>query len=160
MVQPDFRVDDEVDGRGDIGRAIGAVTEMDRERGEIGVLAGQHDLLHRSFDARDLDDGRLVAQAPQQLGQQCARCDPESARDARAAAGDVADKLLMLGPDRAEQHRFGIAFEDHRDVGEIRRFAYDRELVAEPFHEAAQAETVEIRDHRRCRRRCLFDDAH
>ncbi len=140
-----LRVDDEIDRGGDIGRAVGAVPEMDRERGEIGILAGEHDLLHRRLRARDLDDIGLVAQPPQQLRQQLGRRDPERARDPRAAAGDVADQLLALRADRAEQHRLGIAFEDRRDVGQLGRLAHGRELVAQALHETAQPEAVDIR---------------
>ena len=89
-----LRIDHEVDRGGDVGGAVGAVPEMDRKRGEIGVVAGEHDLLRRRLGARDLDHVRLVAQPPQQLGQELVRLDAEGARDPRAAAGDVADEFL------------------------------------------------------------------
>ena len=65
-----------------------------------------------------------------------------------------------FGTDRAEQHRLGVAFEDSRDVGEVGRFAYGLEVVAQILHEAAQPEAVEIRQWRRLVCVCLLDDAH
>ena len=89
-----LRIDHEIGRRRNIGRAVGAVLEMHGQRGEVGVGAGQHDLLRRRLGARDLDDLRLVAHAPLDLAQQLVRRDAEGARDPRAAAGDVADELL------------------------------------------------------------------
>ena len=44
-------IDDVVDRGGDVGPAVGAMAEMHRQRGEIGVVAGEHDLLHRRLGA-------------------------------------------------------------------------------------------------------------
>src|SRR5207237_5769874 len=101
------------------GRAIGAVLEMRRERGEVGLLAREHDRLRWRLDARHLDDLRWVAQAALDLMQQLARLDAERARYAAAAAGDVGRKLLPLGADRAKHDRTRVAFEHLGDVGEI-----------------------------------------
>ena len=101
-----LRIDDVVDRGRDIGPAVGAVLEMHRQRGEVGVVAGQHDLLHRRLGAGDLDDLRLVAQPPQHFGSSSSGATPKARAMPRAAADDVADQLLPLRPDRAEQHRF------------------------------------------------------
>ena len=82
LVKPVFGIDDEVDRGGDVGRAVGAVLQMHRQRGEVGVVAGQHDLLRRRLGARDLDDLGLVAQPPLDFAQQLVRLDAEGAGDA------------------------------------------------------------------------------
>ena len=133
---------------------------MDRKRGEIGVIAGEDDLLHRRLDAGDIAHVGLAAQPPQQFGQELVRLDPEGARDPGPATGDVADEFLALGADRAEQHRFGIAFEDGRDIGEVGRSAHGLEVIAQRFDETAQAEAVDIGQGRRGRGVRLFNDAH
>jgi hypothetical protein len=158
-----LRIDDEIDRRRDIGAAIGAVPKVDRQRGEIGVRAGEHHLLRGRLGARDIDNVRLVAQPPQQLAQQLVRGHAECARDPRAAAGDVADELLALRTDRAKQHRLGIAFEDLCDLGEVGRRAHRLELigasaVSQALDEPAQSEPVEIQRRYLCLR--LLDDAH
>ena len=155
-----LRVDDEVGGRRDIGRAVGAVLEMHGQRGEIGVGAGQHDLLRRRLGARDLDDLGLVAHPLLELAQQLARGDAEGARDPRAAAGDTADQLLALGSGRLEQHRARISFQRLRHVGELGRAAADLELFGRKlFNEPAQPKAVEIAGRRRADG-VLLDDIH
>ena len=90
------RIDHEIDRGRDVGPAVGAMAEMHRQLGEIGLVAGQHDLLHGRFGARDLEDLRLVAQPALDLRHQAARLDPEGAREPGAAAGDVGDEFLPL----------------------------------------------------------------
>ena len=130
---------------------------MHRQRQQVGVVAGEHDLLHRRLGARDLDDLRLAAQPALDLGRELCRRDAERAGEPRAAAGDVADQLLPLRAGRAKQHGARIAFERGRDVGEIERLGVRLDLVVprQAFDEAAQPEAVEIRG--ACLR--LFDDA-
>ena len=77
-----LRIDDVVDGGRDIGPAVGAVLEMHRQPGHIGVLAGQHHRLARRLGARDLEHLRLVAKPPLHLFQQLGRLDAERRRDA------------------------------------------------------------------------------
>jgi hypothetical protein len=43
---------------------------MHRQRGEIRIVAGKHDLLHRRFRARQLDDRRGGTQPPLHFGEQ------------------------------------------------------------------------------------------
>ena len=103
--------------------------------------------------ARNIDDVRLVAQPALDLGQQLAGATPKARAMRARLPVDVADQLLPLRPDRAEQHGLGIAFEDRRDVGEIGQARAGLELVGrQALDEAAQAETIEIR--RRRGRRC------
>ena len=67
------RIAREVHAGGDVEAAVLAVLEMHRKLGEVDVGAGHHDGLHRRFLAADLDDLRLAAQSPQDLGQQLLR---------------------------------------------------------------------------------------
>ncbi len=102
---------------------------MDRQRGQVGLVAGQHDLLRGRLGARHLDDLGLVAQPALDFGDQCARLDAEGAREPGAAAGHVGDQLLPLRADGAEQHGARIAFERRRDVGEVERLVVSFKLA-------------------------------
>jgi hypothetical protein len=151
-------IDDEVDARGNIGRAVGAVAKMDGKLCEIGVIAGEHHLLHRRLPARHLKNFRRVAQPTQHLGQKRIRLDAERAREPRAAAGDIGDELGAFRTERAKQHRLRVALEHSRHVGEVGRPVDGVEFLAEAFHEAAQPEAIELG--RLLGRLRLLDDAH
>ena len=123
-----LRIDHEVGRRRDIGRAVGAVLEMDGQRGQVGVVAGQHDLLRRRFGARDFDDLRLVAQAPLDFPQQLVRRDAEGARDAAAAAVTLPTSCWRSGPAASNITARGFP-PACRDVGEFDRLRMGRELI-------------------------------
>ena len=132
--------------------------EVNGQRGQIGGRVREHDFLYRRFGARDFDDIWFVAQPPQQLGQQRGRLAAEGACDPRAACGHVADELLTLGADGAEQHGFGVAFELCRHISEIGRRMHGFEVLAQAFDEAAKPEALELRH--RCLRLRFFHKAH
>ncbi len=123
LVKPVFGSITIVDRGGDIGPAVGAVLQMHRQPGQVGVGAGQHHRLAGRLGARHLEHLRLVAQPPLDLLQQLVRLDAERRRDPRAAAHDVADQFRLLGTRGAKQHRLRVALHHLGDAGEIDRLA-------------------------------------
>ena len=121
--------------------------QMDRQAGQIGVLASQDHRVHRGRGAVDLDqrlrDGKPVAHGPQQLTRRHA----EAGGDPRAAAGHPADQLRPFRARVAEQHRLGIAVEHTGDVDQIDRPVVDlgQILFDQPVDEAAQPEGFHVR---------------
>ena len=138
-------VDHIVDRRRNIGTAVGAVLEMHRQRGQVGII-GEHDLLHRRLGTRYFDDLGLVAQAPLHFRQKLVGRDAERERDARPAAGHAADELLPFGAGGAEPHRLRVAFEHGRDIGEVDRRVPRFKLAGlrQAREESAQPEPLEI----------------
>ena len=140
-----LRVDDIVDGGGDIRPAVGAVLQMHRQPGHVGVVAGQHHRLAGRLGARHLENLRLVAKPPRHFLHQLVRLDAERRRDPRAAAHDVADQFRLLGTGGAKQHRLLVALHHLGDAGEIDRLVAGVEFgVAEALDEAAQPEPLEV----------------
>ncbi len=155
------RIDDEIDRGRDVGPAVGAVAEVDRELGEVGLVAGEHHLLHGRLRPRHLEHLRLVAQPALDFRHQRARLDAEGERQPGAAAGDVGNQFLPLRTDRLEHHGAGIAFEDRRHIGEIERLAVDFAFaVRKAFDKPPQPEPIKVHSRRWgcCRR--FFDDVH
>ena len=139
------RIDDIVDAGRNIRAAVDAMLKMNRQLGEIGVVAGEHDLLHRRDIARDFDRDRLLLQATLDFRQQLVGRDFECAREPRPAGEHVADQFLFLRPGGAEQRGLAVAVERCGDIGEIDRLIDDFDFVrAELVEETAQAETVQI----------------
>ena len=135
--------------------------QVNRQRGEVGRLAGEHDLLGRRLRPRDLDDLRLDGEPAPDLAGQFAWGHPEGVRDPGAAAGDIAHQLLALRPDRAEHDGLGIVLERGRHVGEIGRRPAGLALAfRQALDEAAQPEPLAIHRARLRPGLGLLDDAH
>ena len=119
---------------------------MHRQRREVGVVAGKHDLLHRRLGPAQFDDLRLAGKPARDLGREPLRCHPECAGKARAARQHIAGQFLPLRPDGVEVHGLHVAVENRRDIGHIdRRFAHlDLAGAGEIVEEAAQAEAIKI----------------
>ena len=118
---PVARVDDEVEARRDVGRTVEAVLQMHRQRGEICIIASQHNLLHGRLRMRQLDDLRRGPQAPLHFRKQRVLRYAEGKRKPRAVCGHVGDELLALGADGSEQHRLRIVLDELRQVCEVER---------------------------------------
>ena len=130
-----------VDAGGDIGRAVEPVLQVDRQRGQVGIVAGQHDIVHRSVRGRHLDRSDRMAQAFAQDGGKAGLVGLERGGKAAPGAHHVADELGLLRPHRAEPDRVGIAVEHRRHVDEIDRIVVDDAfaLLHELLDEVAQA---------------------
>ncbi len=142
--QPDIilagrRIAREVHAGGDVEAAVLAVLEMHWKLGEVDVGAGHHHGLHRCFLAADLDDLRLAAQSPQDLGQELLRRRAEGFGEARAARERVADQRIAAWAGRLEQHGFRIGFERTGNRGELGGARSALELAfSELFDKVAQ----------------------
>ena len=117
-------VDHEIDRGGDIGPAVGAVPEMHGQLGEIGVVAGEHDLLRR----------RLARAAPRRCPACCAGGAAPPASSALGATPNARASRVRLpvtlptsswrsGPTARNSTAFGLPSSTRRDVGEIDRLA-------------------------------------
>ncbi len=161
MVQPRSGIDGEIHRSGDEGRAVLAVLQMHRKRREVGIVAGEDNLVRRGLGGRHLDNVGFEPQAAADFGGQLVRRDTEGARDAAAAAGDIADEFMPLRAGGAEPHRFRIVLEHGGDVGEIDRLAAALKFFGrQVFDKAAQAEAIEVRGLRLCCGGRAFDDTH
>ena len=96
LVQPVLGSIDIVDRGGDIRPAVGAVLQMHRQLGDVGVVAGQHHRLAGRLGARHLENLGLVAEPPLDFLQQLVRLDAERRGEPAAAAHDVADQFRLL----------------------------------------------------------------
>src|SRR5439155_26193161 len=89
---------------------------------------------------------RRRGQAAKPLGAQVVGRDAEWAREARAAAHDVADELRPFPAEALEQHRIGVALERRGDPRELRGFGVHFELarLSQFLYKAAQPEPLEV----------------
>ena len=119
---------------------------MDRERRQIGVLALEHDLLHRGGFAGDLDRRDRPRQALQDRRQEPAFVGPERQGKPGAAAHHIADQRRTFRPDALEQDRPPVAVEALGHPGKRNRVGNDVDFVLldQPIDETAEAEPVEI----------------
>ena len=125
-----LRIDRVVDRRRQIRRAVIGVLHVERQPGEIDVVAGDHDLLHRRVGLRHLDH-RLRGRHPagEFLRQVALVGRAERGGMAAAAAADRADDLEMLGAGVLEQRRLRRGLDDRADVGERDRAIVDVDLA-------------------------------
>ena len=122
----------------DVGRAVVAVLQMNRKRGEVGI-AFDH-LLRRCL--LHLRDRLRLAETLEHLGQQTVRRRAERDREARAAGGDVRGELGAAGP--REPDGLGIAVMHRRDVAELDRLLHALQFGGrQRFEEAAQPKRVQ-----------------
>ena len=119
---------------------------MDREPGEVGVLAGEHDFLHRRLGAADLHQFLRRGEPFQHQRQEGLRRTLEAGGDARAAAGHPAHQLGALGAGIGEQHRARVPVEHGGDVDQVDRVRVHLRLAGldEALDEGAKAEPFQI----------------
>ncbi len=103
---------------------------MERQLGEIDVVAGDHHLLHRRVGLRHLDHRLRVRHPAGELLRQVALVVGAERRGmAAAAAADRADDLEMLGAGVLEQRRLRRGLDDRADVRERDRAIVDVDLA-------------------------------
>ena len=109
---------------------------------EVGVVSGQHDLVHRRLRGRHLDRRDRVPQALAQDRRKAGLVGIERGGEAASRAHHVADELGLLRADRPEPDRVGIAIEHRRHVDEIDRIVVHDAfaLLHQLLDEMAQAE--------------------
>ena len=119
---------------------------MHRQSGDVDVVAGDDDFLHRRVGARQLDEFGLQLQPSLQLLPQLASLDAEGPRQSLAAADRVADEFDALAADVAEPDGLLVALQDFGDLGEVDALVADIELIRvdQLLDEVAQAKAVEV----------------
>ena len=122
--------------------------QVDRQPGQVGVSAGQNYLLNGCGFTSDVDDFGFVLQPAQHLRQQLARSGSKGVRHALAAAEYVSRERRAPGAGLLEKHRLRIPVENSPHLRELHRCFVRLELALarERFEEAAQPESVEIRN--------------
>ena len=116
--------------------------QMHGRRGEVGLVAQQHHVLHRRPPTRHLDDLWRQAKAALDLLDEPGRRRAEGQGQPRTAGRHVADEAPSLGADLPEEHGPGIAVESGGDVREVDRPFLDLELagLAQPCRGRSSAE--------------------
>ncbi len=140
------RIDGVVDGRAAIAAAVIGVLRMERQLGEIDVLAGDLDIVHRGVAGRHLDQ-RLRAREPSEIFVvELVLAGLEGGGEALAVARGLGDQLDLLGAGLLEQHRLVGALDDRAQAGERHRLVVNLDLAEldQALDEAAQAVFVEI----------------
>ena len=124
------RIDRVVDRRREIRRAVIGVLHVERQPGEIDVVAGDHHLLHRRIGLRHLHHRLRVRHAAGEFLRQVALVGRAERRGmAAAAAADRADDLETLGAGVLEQRRLGRGLDDRADIRERDRAVVDVDLA-------------------------------
>ena len=140
------RIDGVVDGRRAIAAAVIGVLRMERQLGQIDVLAGDFYVVNRRVAGRHLDQ-RLRAGEPSEIFVvELVLAGLEGGGEALAVAGGLGDQFDLLGAGLLEQHRLVGALDDRAQAGERHRAVVDFNLAEfdQALDEAAQAVFVEI----------------
>jgi len=93
--------------------------------GQIGVVAGEHDLVHRRLRGGHFDRGNRMLQALAQGGGKAGLIGIERGSKAAPSAHHVTDELGLFRSDRAEPDRVGIAIQHRGHVDEVDRIVMD-----------------------------------
>jgi len=110
------------------------------QRGQVGIVAGEHDLLHRRLRGGHLDRGNRMLQALAQGGGKAGLIGIERGSKPAPSAHYIADELGLFRPDRAEPDRVGIAIQHRGHVDQVDRIVMDDAfaLLHELLDEMAQ----------------------
>lgn len=119
---------------------------MHGQHGQIGVVAGEHDLVHRSPCGRHFDRSDGMRQALAQNRRKADLIGIERGGKAPSAPHHVAYELGLLRPDRAKPDRMRVTVEHRGHVDEIDRLVMDDAfaLLHQPLDEIAQAKFVGV----------------
>jgi hypothetical protein len=140
------RIDDVVDRGAAIAAAVKGVLGMERQLGEIDILAGDLDRVDRRFVGRNLDD-RLRVRLTRKVGLvELVFAGAERGGDALAPACDLGNHLGFLRARLLEQHGLVGALDDRRQADQRDVVLDDLDLahVGEPLHERAQAILLKV----------------
>ena len=136
----------EVETGGNIRRAVLAVLKVHRQSTKIGILACEHDFLHRRFLGRDFHRLLQVCQAFRQRRKQPGLVGVERDREPPPRTHHIANELGALWAGRTEMGRARIAVEHGRHIHKVDRLLADLALphLHQAFDEAAQPEFLGI----------------
>ena len=114
-----------VDGCRDIDSPIILVLQMERESGEVDIIAGHHHLVHRRCARRDFDHRLRVVQPPQVFVRRLPLVNAERCSEATAAAAGGGYDLEMVGTSVFKQNGFGSLSNGRAKIGERNRLLVD-----------------------------------
>ena len=147
IAPPGRGIDRIVDGGGEIRRAVIDVLHVERQSGEVDVVARDHHLLHRRVGLRHLDHRLRGRHAAREFLRQVALVGhAEGGGVAAAAAADRPDDLEMLGTGVLEQRRLRRCLDHRADVRQRDRAIVDVDLADrdQVFDKTSQPEFFEI----------------
>lgn len=119
---------------------------MHGQCGQIGIVAGEHDLVHRGLRGGHFDRGNRMPQALAQGSGKTGLIGIERGGKSAPRPHHVADKLRLFRPDCAEPDRAGIAIQHRGHVDEVDRIVVDDAfaLLHQLLDEMAQAKFFSI----------------
>ena len=140
------RIDHIVGRRAQVATAVVGVVRIERQLGEIDVLAGDLHGVDRSVAGRDLHHRLRIGQALEILVVDFFFGGFERGDQAFAAGRGLGDHLGLFRAGALEQHRLLGALDDRAEAGQRHRFVVDFDLahVDEPVHECAQPEFFQV----------------
>ena len=139
-------VDRVVDRRAEITAPVIGMMRIERQLGEIDVLAGQHDFVHRRLVRGNFDDRLRRREALPVFVVELLLAHVEGGGKPLAVARGLGGKLDALGPRLLEQHRLVRALDDLAHLGKRHGLGMDLDFahVDEPVDEAPQAVLVHV----------------
>ncbi len=135
-----FRIVRVVDASRDVRRAVEPVLQVHGQCRQIGIFAGEHDLVYRRLRGGHLDRGNRMPQALAQGGRKAGLVGIEGGGKSAPSPHHVADELGLFRSDRAEPDRTGIAIQHRGHVDQVDRIVMDDAfaLLHELLDEMAQ----------------------
>ena len=94
---------------------------MERQLGEVDVLAGDLDCVHRRIGRRHFDERLRIGEPGEIFVVKLGLGGFEGGGEALAVAGGLGDKLGLLGTSFLEQHRLVGGFDDGAELGQRHR---------------------------------------
>ena len=123
------RIDGVVDGRAHVATAVVGVLRVERQLGQIDVLAGDLHRVHRRVAGRHLDDRLRIGQALEIFVVDFFFGGVERGDQALSAARGLGNDLDLLRPGLLEQDRLLGALDDRAEAGQRHRFVVDLDLA-------------------------------
>ena len=119
---------------------------MERQPGEIDVLAGDLDLVHRRVAGRHLDQRLRIGEPPEVFLVKLVFAGFESGGETFAVARGLGDDFDLFRAGFLEQHRLFGAFDDRAQARQRHRLVVDFDFadLDQAIDEIAQAVFVEI----------------
>jgi hypothetical protein len=122
------------------------VLDVERQPGQVDVVARAHELVHRRVLRRHLDHQLRVAHAAHEFMRDLALADAERRGQPLAAAGDRGDHLVLRGAHPLEMRGLRGRLDHRAEVGERHRLVVHLDLadLGELVDEVPQAEFFEV----------------
>ena len=135
-----------VDARRDIGCAVELVLEMERQFGQVDIVALEHHLMHRRVRRRHFDDRLRIVHPPHVFVDHVALVGAEGGGEPSPAAGHRRHHLVLLGADPFEIFCLRRGLDDGTEIGERNRLLVDLHFTDcdQLLDEGSQPELVEV----------------